>query len=387
MRRISRWRQQAGWRAAQFLLAATLLAGVLVAIPVRATPPVQTFGGDPLNAFPQLFPALLTLPAPAWLREGQRITYYVQSATFAQQAGEDGAGGAGFMQHDIVAVSNTAVVVATNLLLAAPEGVTPAGAFGASFLPGVGDFWVNPAVLEDAEAVATDELTVLHMPATIAEQTYAAVRFEVRTADGVTVSMFDTETGLLIYYRHTLGADAASPRQSSEIYLLGRRQLRLPWRGARAPAWLKAGARLDYIGTRSVFVAGSPSGQFDESASAAIAIAQGRWSAFALTNYLGEAVTGASERVTGVNQLSGALWLPAEALKNSVRAGVLDRDPVTGLTITYVRNPDRSITLREEGALFRAESTYDRRTGKLTAVRIEVRTGLAVQVTELYLTP
>jgi hypothetical protein len=325
------------------------------------------------------------MPAPAWVREGQRITYYGQSATIAQTYEEDGAGGAGYMQHDIVAVDDAAVVVASNLYLDTGLGVTPAGVFGASFLPGVGDFWLNPAVLENAEEVANDELTVLHMPTTIADQEYDAVRFEYHTEDAVTISMFDTATGLLVYYRHTVGADAASVEQSSEIYLLGRRQLRLPWRGTIAPAWVKQNDELAYAGARSIFVAGSPSGQFAESARAAVELAQGRWSAFRVTNYLGGAVAGASDRATGVNQLTGALWLPAEALKSTVRAGVLDRDPVTGVAVTYVRNPDRSITLREEGALFRIDNTYDRRTGKLVAARIETQTGLAGQVTELYL--
>ena len=364
-----------------FALTLLLVSG----LPVAAAPPAQTFGGDPLNAFPLLFPELLTMPAPAWVREGQRISYYVQSATMARSFEEDGAGGAGYMQHDIVAVDDAAVVVASGLYLDTGAGVTPAGVFGASFLPGVGDFWLNPAVLENAEDVANDELTVLHMPTTIADQEYDAVRFEYHTEDAVTISMFDTATGLLVYYRHTVGADAASVEQSSEIYLLGRRQLRLPWHGTKAPTWVKQGAELAYEGARSIFVAGSPSGQFAESARGAIELAQGRWSAVQVTNYLGGAISGASDRVTGVNQLSGALWLPAEALKSTVRAGVLDRDGVTGVTVSYVRNPDRSITIREEGALFRIDNTYDRRTGKLVATRIETQTGLAVQVTELYL--
>lgn len=371
------------WASCKLFLVVVLLLGSVA--PAHATPPAQTFGGDPLNAFPHLFPALLTLPAPAWVREGQRVSYYVQSATFAQSFEDAGNAGAGFMQHDIVAVDRKNVVVASQLYLDTGAGVTPAGVFGASFLPGVGDFWLNPAVLENAEAVANDELAVVHMPATIAEQEYDAVRFEYHTGESVTVSMFDTATGLLIYFRHTVGDDPATTRQSSELYLLGRRQLRLPWRGVRAPAWLAPGDVLDYAGSRSVYVAGAPSGEFPESARGSVKLAQGRWSAFEVSSYLAGSLTGASARVTGVSQLSGALWLPAAALKTSVRAGVIDRDPVTGVADAYVRNPDRSVTLRETGELFQIDNTYDPRTGQLIAARIETRTGLAVQVTELYL--
>ena len=366
------------------LLLCLLLAVVLVApLPARAAPSVQTFGGDLLNAFPALFPELLTLPAPAWIREGQRISYYVQSATMAQGPDDTGAGGAGFLQHDIVAVTRTAVVVASTMYGATEAGVTPVGAFGAAFSPGVGDFWVNPAVLADAEAVATDELAVVHMPYTVAETEYDAVRFEYHGEVSVSVSIFDTATGLLIYYRHTLGDGAGETRSSSEIYLLGRRQLRLPWRGTKAPAWLAEGDALDFAGARSIYVAGSPSGQFAEQATVDVAMAQPRWSALRVESSTAGVPNGAVDRVTGVTQLSGAFWLPAEALRAVVRRQQLDRDPVTGVVTRYARNADRSITLTEQGDLFRIDNTYDGRTGGLVATRIEVQTGLAVQVTEL----
>ena len=66
-----------------------------------------------------------------------------------------------------------------------------------------------------------------------------------------------------------------------------------------------------------------------------------------------------------------------------MRRPQLDRDPVTGIVLSYARNADRSITLTEQGDLFRIDNTYDDRTGGLTATRIEIQIGVAVQVTEL----
>ncbi len=370
-------------RTARVLVGLLLVVALLAPLPVHATPPVQTFAGDPLNAFPALFPELLTLPAPAWMREGQRISYYVQSANIAQGPDDTGTGGAGYLQHDIVALTSTSVVVASTLYGETGGGVIPASTFGAAFHPGVGDFWVNPAVLVEAESVATDELAVVRMPYTVADHEYDAMRFEYHSGDAVTISMFDTATGLLLYYRHTVGADAASTRSSSEAYLLGRRQLRLPWRGTKAPAWLAEGDRMNYVGTRSVYVTGSPSGQFAEQAAVNVAMAQARWSAFSVDSTTAGITNGTVDRVTGVAQLSGALWLPAEALRTVVRRPQLDRDPVTGIVLSYVRNADRSITLTEQGDLFRIDNTYDGRTGGLTATRIEMQIGVAVQVTEL----
>jgi len=363
----------------RLLLALTLW----VPLPARAAPSAQTFGGDPLNAFPALFPELLTLPAPGWVREGQRVSYYMQSATLAQGPDDTSTSGAGYLQHDIVALAPTAAVVASTLYLETGNGVTPAGTFGAAFHPGVGDFWLNPAVLVEAEAVATDELAVVRMPYAVADHEYDAVRFEYRSGDAVTISMFDTATGLLIYYRHTVGADAASTRSSSEVYLLGRRQLRLPWSGTMAPAWLDEGDTLDYTGVRSVYVAGSPTGQLVERASVDVAMAEPRWSALRVSSATGGIANGSIDRVSGVAQLSGPLWLPAEALRAVVRRPQIDRDPITDVVTRYTRNADRSITLTEQGALFRIDNTYDGRTGRLVATHSEMQIGMAVQITEL----
>ena len=57
----------------QLVIVAAMVLGSVVPAPVAAAPVPQTFGGDPLNAFPMLFPELRTLPAPAWVREGVRV--------------------------------------------------------------------------------------------------------------------------------------------------------------------------------------------------------------------------------------------------------------------------------------------------------------------------
>jgi len=184
---------------------------------LHAAPPAQTFGGDQLNPFPQIFPQLKRLPAPSWLKQGLRVTYYVQSATITQSPDEEGGGGAGYLQNDVVATDAKNIAVSTSWILDGGNGqLTPNGVFGASFSPGVGDWWLNPTVLVDAEQVANEDLIVVHMPATVAGQTYPAVRFEYHSDKAVAIWMFEEETGLLIYYRHTMGSDEDPRRTSSE---------------------------------------------------------------------------------------------------------------------------------------------------------------------------
>ena len=205
--------------------------------------------------------------------------------------------------------------------------MTPSFAYGVTALPGVSDYWLNPTVLADAERVANEDLAVVHMPTTVAGVDYQAVRFEYHQDDAVTINMFDEETGVLLYFRHTVGTDFAADRESSEAYLVQMRTVHLPWQAKRAPTWAKRGLTVAYAGTQKIAIAGEPAALFPEEMTAKIGQAGGRWSTFAASSYLNGAFQGTAKRVTGVTQLWGALWLPAEALKAVVRRPLLDRDP------------------------------------------------------------
>lgn len=90
--------------AVTLFFALMLLLGNI--LPVTAAPSAQTFGGDPLNVLPLLFPELLTMPAPAWVREGSTFPTTCRAPPWPSHS-KHGAGGAGYMQHDIVAVGTT----------------------------------------------------------------------------------------------------------------------------------------------------------------------------------------------------------------------------------------------------------------------------------------
>ena len=109
-----------------------------------------------------------------------------------------------------------------------------------------------------------------------------------------------------------------------------------------------------------------------------------RWSTFAASAYLNGAFQGTATRVTGVTQLWGALWLPAEALKAAVRQPLLDRDPITGIEVSYRKIGNR-IVLTEEGPTHTSALTYDGRTGQLIGIQTTVQIGLATQISELTL--
>lgn len=349
--------------------------------PAQAAPVAQPFGGDPLNPFPLLFPKLKVLPAPAWLKEGLRVSYYGQSATIGEEAG----GGAGVLQHDVVALEAELVVVSSALYLDTGNGqVLPSAVYGAAHAPGYGDWWLHPAVLVDAEEVASEELAVVRMPTTIAGQEYQAVRFEYHAGESVSVWMFEEATGLLLYNRLTVGSVDDARHSSAESYLVGQRRLKLPWQAKRAQGWVKRGVTLEYEGVRSLAVAGTPSGHFAEAASVEIEHTRPRWSRYTLSSALNSRPQGSSTRVCGLFQLNNLLWLPAEALKATVRQPLLDRDPVTGIETTFTRRGG-NILLEERGPLHYFASTFDGRSGALLQSHLETQIGLGTHVTDLAL--
>lgn len=363
------------------LTVASVMLGMAGSLPSHASPAEQPFGDDPLNPFPALFPELAELPAPAWLKEGLRVSYYGQSATI----GVDGSGGAGYLQHDVVAMEPALVVVSSALYLDTGGGqVLPSALFGAAFRPGYGDWWLNPAVLDDAEEVANEDLAVVRMPATIAGEAYQAIRFEYRSGDSVSVWMFEEKSGLLLYSRLTVGTVDDEQHSSTETYLVNVRALNLPWQAKRAPGWVQRGGELEYDGVRSLTIAGEPSGQFSEAVSVAIESARPRWSRYAVASYFNGQPQGSSTRVCGIAQLSNALWLPAEALKASVRRPLIDRDPVTGIE-TYYSRSSGVVLIEEQGPLHYFASTFDGRTGRLLQSHLETQIGVSTSVTELTL--
>ena len=342
--------------------------------------------GLDLNPFAILFPELLQAPAPSWLREGTRVSYRVMSATIAQLPGESGGGGGGVGQYDVVAIDQGVVVSTLKLYLdTGSQGLVPNLIFSSFGRLGVGDYWVHPSVLRNAERVANDDLAVLHMPTTIAGRAYQAVRFEHRRQDAVTIWMFDEATGILLYYRHSVGGELDPRRQVTIMELLGQRQKTIPWQADAVPAWVARGGILRYTGATTVWISGQPTSPLPYAVTVQMGRSYNRWSEYQVSD--STTAGPASSRVTGVAQLFDNSWLPAAALTvlRSGRARVLDEDPLTGARIIAERSADGAIVLTEAGAAYRVVTTYDGRTGMLLGVHRETPAGVGTIVVDVWL--
>lgn len=359
------------WR---LTIAATLL--ILVATTPNLSAPIPALGaslpqtmtipsGDAAR-FVQLFPELKELPAPDWLVEGVRFTYAVQSANVNAAAGS-GFGG-GYFQHNVIAVDAKSVAVMTQFYLENTNGaLTPTPSLPSLALPAVGDIWLNPVVLVNAEHVANDELVVVrnqHQDG--AGKFHQTVRFQSTTEKMEEVWEFDEATGVLIFFRMRYG-DAEEPAQLAQALLVNQRQLRLPWQGSRTPTWVKTGSKLQYAGNFTSVIYDGTTTTLPYNLTAAIIQRDQRWSLAHLAAFSNGVAAGEQVAISGVGQLFGGLWLPTDALRANPARARLDRDPVTGAEITWLRREDRAVVLTERGNAFETVMVYDGRSGVLIA--------------------
>lgn len=333
------------------------------------------------NSFLILFPELQSMSAPPWLKEGTRVTYASASATLSS---ETGGSGSGFIQYDVVALDKKNVVTSQSLYLDVNgNGVLSAfpGA-PAVEVPGTGAFWINPAVLADAEQVASNDLSISRMEEQDVEgNRYQVVRFQYEDERSSFGSAIDVETGLLIFYTQTF-VNLDGTRSEAQQRLAGIRQLKLPWKGKTPPNWVKKGITLDFVGSQTDTLAGTPSIQLPRTYSAAVQQVNKRFTLFTTDVTYNNQAQGSATAVTGVAQMMG-LWLPKEAIKSKGRTGRIDRDPITGVEVSWQRDDNGNIVISEVGPSWESIFTYDGNSGALIVIQISQIVGIGNQVIEL----
>lgn len=363
-------------------LAIIILTRFPTSIPAYAAPNTQT-DTSATNSFLILFPELQSMAAPTWLKEGIRVTYTSASAHIG---GETGGAGNGFIQYDVVALDKKSVATNQSLFLDVNgNGVLSAfpGA-PAVEVPGTGAFWINPAVLVDAEQAASNNLSVSRMEDQDTEgNRYEVVRFQYEDDRARFASAIDVETGLLIFYTQTI-VNLDGTRSEAQQRLAGVRQLKFPWKGKTPPNWVKKGVTLDYVGWQSDALAGVDPIQLPRTYSASVQEIGKRFTIFTTSASYNNQPQGTSPSVTGVAHLTG-LWLSKEALKSKTRSGRIDRDPITGVEVSWRRAGSEKIVVSEVGPSWQSTFTYDGSSGVLVVIQISQLIGLSTQVIELAL--
>jgi hypothetical protein len=358
------------------------------------------------------FPDLATLAAPWWVSQGTRITYYATAASVPQSYHryvEDENGGwidpttgRKYRQEDIqsaaghgytevnVSVLNESVAALdvrayglSDLALDSPvTTITWAGAVG---LPAAGsDYWLHPDVLAQVDEVVSDSLKILRMPYAIGDEEFASIWFQSLGDRGNYTWVYDLDSGVLL---HTASATEGPPitgpvaqgegREGSTFLtqstLVNVRDLALPWVGDSAPSWIGEVSRVDYEGTLTVNVTGSPI-YLGMALTVDLQSFGTDWARYQFARTMWSDVTPSvteyMERVDGPGQV-GALWLPTDHLGSLSPGDLLDEDPVTRAVVTVeaVEATDSgfTVTIRESGPGEVSDLVYDGASGLLLA--------------------
>jgi hypothetical protein len=402
-------------------LLCTVLAAVLWAGAAPGADQAQV--PDPSIMLP-LIPGAAQAPAPPCIKPGTRLTYFGMTASIpgeykrlvqddngkwidektGKRYDEEAVPGSGAAAYTVLSVGHLGggvVELTTRLytLDTANQKCTFAGSAGMVGHAGcAADYWVNPDVLKQVLEVNTEGLRILRMPYTVAGKTYKAIRFQTDDASGYQARVYDLETGLMIFHASRmqgksivtppLGQDGGQTglgqgnTQTVTGWIVEIKDIDVPWKNAAPPKWIEQFQQLSYKGVQTSVVPAATT-KLDRAMTGTLTPkARGPgWVRFT-NRYTFESLPGmppneaTQEGASGSASISG-LWVSPEALAGLRPEQVIETNDKVGATVAVSDVRPGLVTITETGPLHRLDSTYDTKTGMLTATTLMQQVGLA----------
>lgn len=373
----------------------------------RLAEPAQDRMGEqgPANL---ILPDLARCAPPPWVTRGLRLTYHVKTATIAGTGkdwrpdengawetpdhqrwtpGEKRPGAAeGFMQYDVTATGQTATAILGSFYLIPNTGAPPQLSFQYPVIglpANAGGLWVNPTELAKAREIDTPSLKVLRMPYRIGGQLRPSVWINSRTSSRYEVYVYDVATGVLLHdasstsgpQSKVIGQDEVSNTPSTVLAdgtLVAQRVVSLPWTADSAAAWSANATAMSYTGSTSVPTAGGRPLILRQDLTCRPKIAGNGWVVYDMllttSNSMGMPPTSVpSMTVSGLGQF-GSAWLPPATLATLRKGQVLDKDPLTGVTVTVSALTRTQVVISASSAAQTMRWGYDLQSGVLSLI-------------------
>lgn len=332
-------------------------------------------------------------PAPYWLKEGIRLTYYVASASIPatahyyypdehgnyvddqgnryNQGDNPGPAGHGISQMNIACVDgNQAIIQARSYGYTNGNGpLVSYGTTGYVAPVSSAEWWMSPTALQAMVPSDGPGMKVLRMPWTVAGKTYKAIAFKQDSRQSRSFSIYDTVTGLLL--TTNTSSVAQDGRQNlAQIRFMDWRMVRWPWADRDAPGWVAQTTMLKYQGTYSMVIPGSPEFPVPLSLTATFKQKARRWASYQIESQINNpygtpSLPNQVDMIAGPS-IFGGLWIDPAALGNLRQGQILDQDRLAGTTVTVTGSGPASVEFTESGQIHRQICTYDRRTGILS---------------------
>jgi hypothetical protein len=350
--------------------------------------------------FSLITPELKLLPAPSWVKEGTRMSYYSATADIPStyekfildEEGEwvgvksgkhyrreeiFGSAGHGVTQVDVLSVEQgiTALIINSWLYSSFSGPLIPIRR-GAYIGPAAGgDWYINPKVLANLKDGQNGGVTILRMPYTVNGVTYNAIRIQQDNEKASFAHIYDLLDGKLIA---TFNAVASAEGGTTFAYatLLGVRQMNLPWLSQDLPQWLKQGTVMRFDGSKT-YTANLAGYSFPTAVSSEMKITSvgQRYYTYTQANFLSASgfpsQYAQDSYIGGIGQ-PGGLVLPPAALATLETGQVIDADEVTGITVSvkdtnYDLKGQGIVVLSAANQAYSVDVAYDKNTGAMIA--------------------
>ncbi len=337
---------------------------------------VNTLPSGMNNPLPLRYPELANAPAPTSIKEGLRATYEMVAASPDTTEGgglvfESGSSGVGLAQVDVVALEDGTAATWTTAF--APDPTTGAmkkvNFYGSVNPEGCGDFWCNPEALRKIPDRADDDLTVDRGTYDLNGQQYDMIRFYYRSPQGITLGMiYDLDTGIMLHHTADFSSSFATDEgglttrgQNAILRLKNLRQVNIPWDDGSVPSWAAPGVVMDFLGQHAFWLPQLPDVAPTISAlrvQLAIQAVHERYVEGRQQAYTQNPIQPAYVPiVSGISQLMG-FFVPEEAL--SLRPGVVDSDPDTGIVVSVLQSGPEGVLMEETNNVnYKLTAMYD----------------------------
>lgn len=265
-----------------------------------------------------------------------------------------------------------------------------------------GTYWLHPRALANLPEMDQGGVRVVRTPYRLAEATFDSLRIHTTTAAGFTAYVYDLDTGLLLYFgSRTVGAGALTPqpggtaapgRGSTQLvngWLLDAQQVDVPWQSAPTPSWLAQVQQLDYQGTHTTLMAGSPAVAFPLTYRLSAGSRGHDWlraRTDAVMYSFDGLPSGHEQSVVSYGPASiGGLWIAPQALAMLSQGQLIDRVEAIGCVTTVSAVSGDAVTISEVGPLHSIDYVYDLGSGVLIGTKTVQQVGTTQHVSELQL--
>lgn len=281
---------------------------------------------------------------PDFIKPGARLIYESGSSTENDDPNKPNSAGVGLSRFDIVAVTDTQVLLSIGTFLQAQNGNGhnfaggSSSAFGAFDITSGGALWIPKDVLESF--TTAPPLEVNSGPFELAGRKYDTKTLTRITKESAMRQVFDRGTGLKLSEQTGVG----NPRRAGDLTGFNRkisgyslyqtyRVKKLPWLDAAPPAWVAKLKAMNYRGSQTLQLPGSAPISVPFEISIEVKARGERHVEFAQTMRMQGSQPSRTVAYVGPGSIGGN-WMNVAVLR-AMEPGLIDQDELLGTRLEY----------------------------------------------------